>query len=259
MLVRGAQLEHVQFLIKEGKSSKEAQKEAETLFNCDETLPKESQLKIRDLMSACCYGQHDANWLAWLEFFRNELKLTEETDEVSALIETAKELHWWLPFENLCLASERPIEFHVRSDRGDNVQPLHNEKGPVVKYSDGFSLYSLNGVLVPESLVETPADKLEAKLILKEKNAEIRREIVRKIGIERVCLDLGAKITDKMDDYELLLLDLQDGRHRPYLKMINPSIGTFHIEGVHPDCKTVKEALAWRNSVKFYQKPEVLT
>ncbi len=37
------------------------------------------------------------------------------------------------------------------------------------------------------------------------------------------------------------------------------SIGTFHIEGVHPDCTTVKKALAWRNNLDEYVKPDQLT
>ena len=44
---------------------------------------------------------------------------------------------------------------------------------------------------------------------------------------------------------------------RPYLKMTNPSIGVFHVEGVHPDCTTVDQALEFRNGTKV--KPTVLT
>jgi hypothetical protein len=57
--------------------------------------------------------------------------------------------------------------------------------------------------------------------------------------------------------YELLILNMGDGRRRPYLKMKNPSIKTWHIEGVAPEIKTVKEALAWRNGTD--EAPEVLT
>lgn len=59
--------------------------------------------------------------------------------------------------------------------------------------------------------------------------------------------ELNAKVLDKTDDnmYELLVLDTGD-RKRPYLKMRNPSIGTYHIEGVGRECKTVAEALAFR-------------
>jgi len=102
-------------------------------------------------------------------------------------------------------------------------------------------------VRVSREIAETPAKELDPKLILKEKNAEVRREIVRKVGVERVCEKLGAKCIDRQDTYELLMLDLGDGRSRPYLKMRNPSIGIYHIEGVHPDCNTVEKALNFRN------------
>lgn len=124
---------------------------------------------------------------------------------------------------------------------------LHNEKGPAVYWPNtGEEYYFLNGVKVSKEIVMTPTEKLDAQLIVKENNAEVRREIVRKIGIERVCYKLGAECIDKMGDYELLALNLGDGRKRPYLKMRNPSIHVYHIEGVHPDCKTVAEALHFR-------------
>jgi|3_EtaG_2_1085321.scaffolds.fasta_scaffold12633_4 hypothetical protein len=38
----------------------------------------------------------------------------------------------------------------------------------------------------------------------------------------------------------------------------DPSLdGVWHVEGVHPDCKTVKQALEWRNGTE--ETPEVLT
>lgn len=42
--------------------------------------------------------------------------------------------------------------------------------------------------------------------------------------------------------------------------MKNPSLEeTWHFEGVHPNCKTVDEALAWRNGLDEFKEPEVLT
>ena len=120
-------------------------------------------------------------------------------------------------------------------------------------------LYFLNGVLVPENIVMTPAEQLDCHILLKEKNAEVRREIVRKIGVERIRQKLNAKILDKSSDgiYELLNLDLGDGRQRPYLKMRSPSIGVYHIEGVPTEIDTVEQALNWRNQT--VDKPVILT
>ena len=59
--------------------------------------------------------------------------------------------------------------------------------------------------------------------------------------------------------YELLLLDLGDGRRRPFLKMTNPSTGDYEYQGVPPNCKTVEEAICFRNGLKVYEEPNHLT
>ena len=129
------------------------------------------------------------------------------------------------------------------------VAELHREDGPTHEWRDGFAIYHLNQVAVPEWLVTTREADLDPHKLLKIDNAEVRREFIRKVGIDRVCYSLNAKTIDTSGSYELLLLDLGDGRRRPYLKMRNPSIGTWHVEGVHPDCLTVEQSLNWRNGL----------
>lgn len=153
------------------------------------------------------------------------------------------------PFENMIFCSRKPIT------RWKN-RLLHSDSKPAIEFLGGWNIWCLNGVNVTKEIVTTPAEKLDPRLVTTEKNAEVRREIVRKIGIERVCQKLNAKVLEKKDNYELLNLDLGD-RFRPYLKMINPSIGTYHIEGVHTDCKTIEQALNWRN--KTSEQPTVIT
>jgi hypothetical protein len=137
-------------------------------------------------------------------------------------------------------------------------EQLHAVNGPAVSWHEGEEqFFFLNGVHVPREIVETPASELDPRLLLKERNTEVRREIVRKIGIERVCEVLEAECLDRQGNYELLLLNLGDWRTRPFLKMRNPSIGVYHIEGVAPECRTVAQALAWRNQSDV--PPSVLT
>ena len=199
-------------------------------------------------------GQFDAGYLGWCDFFREVCNLVEQTEKAVPLSDLTKHSSWVYPYRNIAVLSEKPEIIKVNA-----AGKIHCDSGPCVRYRDGFSVYGLNGVRVTQEIVETPSDQLSAALILTEKNAEIRREIVRKIGTERLCRDLNAQSIDKEGTYELLLLDLKDGRHRPYLKMKNPSIDTWHVEGVHPDCKTVDQALAWRNGVDVYKSPEILT
>ena len=199
------------------------------------------------------WGQMDMFWIAYYRYPEQYLHVDYgEFSKVLQLWDTlGKSCGWWYPYENICFVSDRPEQIHRKG-----VQ-LHNDSGPAVLYRDGYALWCLNGVDVGESIVTTPADQLDANLILTTKNAEVRREIVRKIGIERVCNKLNAKVIDTQGDYSLLLLDLRDGRKRPYLKMLNPSIGTYHIEGVPPECDTVEKAITWRNQTS--EKPVILT
>ena len=192
-------------------------------------------------------------WIAYCMYPERYLNIDyKEYSETLHLWDTlGKSCGWWFPYENICFVSDRPKEIHKKG-----IQ-LHNETGPALSFRDGYSLWFLNGVDVGEVIVTTKAEEIDCSIILKEKNAEVRREIVRKVGIERVCEKLNAKIIDKVNNYELLMLDLGDDRTRPYLKMLNPSIGIYHIEGVHPDCNTVEKALNWRNQIE--ESPSVLT
>jgi hypothetical protein len=146
-----------------------------------------------------------------------------------------------------CIVSEKP-EF-IKTEIRNNVHVAHSLKGPSHKWRDGFALHYLNGVRVPAWFINQRPSSLDPRMVLKIENADQRREFVRLVGIERICYSLGAVVVDKEGDYELLNLDLGDGRQRPYLKMLNPSIGTWHVEGVPPGTTTVGEALAFRNGL----------
>ena len=204
---------------------------------------------VKDQTRNFCYGSHEASWLGFYEYFQDVCNLP--LDRLPPLITIAENCGWWLPYKQFAIVSAKPTEIHIQNG------VLHNSRGAAIRYADGFSVWALNGVRVSREIVETSEEKLDAHLILTETNAEVRREIVRKIGVERMCNDLNAKPIDTVGDYTLLLLDLGDGRQRPYLKMLNPSIGIYHIEGIHPDCDTVEKALNWRN--KTDEKPFIIT
>jgi len=130
-------------------------------------------------------------------------------------------------------------------------------------WSDGWGIHALNGVRVPGWLAEQKAEEIDPIQFAKIENVEIRREFVRKVGIERIVQALGGKRIDAAGNYELLEVDLggSTGKH-PYLKMLNPSIGVWHLECVDRTCRTVQQALNFRASRLVTGrdwKPEVLT
>jgi hypothetical protein len=196
------------------------------------------------------FGRQDADYYAPLACLTDCAELPCRTD-LAPFIALSRSCGWWLPMRDYVVICDNPAEIHLDQGR------LHRDGGPAMSYPDGFAVWALNGVRVPREIAESSSHNLDPRLILKEHNAEVRREIIRKIGIERVCEKLGAQVIDSAADYELLILDLGDKVRRPFLKMKNPSIGVYHIEGVAPEITTVEEALLWRNGTP--EKPIALT
>lgn len=196
-------------------------------------------------------GQFDTYWVSFylfcaylgVEYDPADQELLELWSNV------VKTTFWWWPFEECCVICERPTYIHIDYDK---LQVLtHNEEGPIYEFKDGWGLYMLNNTRVPKELVMTPADQLDPRMLLTEENAQVRAEIVRKVTMERIVDALNVKVIDKATvdgiDYELITLDLGDGRERPYVDMFCQSTGTRHVEGVAPDISSVRDAITWRN------------
>jgi len=204
------------------------------------------------------YGQHDANWIGFYEFFDKELKI-KGAEKIRPMISLAEEIGWWAPYKDFVIVSERPTEIHI-GERGR----LHNFTGPCLKYGDGFEMYRFNGVVVPAEYATK--DTFTKEDILGEKNVDVRRELVKKIGIKKAIETLNAKTIDTYQDkfgsdYRLLELDLGDKSGRPYLQMhLKTKQGPqTYIEGVRPGTKTVKDAICYRNGIATFEEPQALT
>jgi hypothetical protein len=165
---------------------------------------------------------------------------------------------WWHPFENICFMCDRP-KIQLVDENGR----LHADGGPAILCRDGWPVYALHGIRVKPEHSLTPSSKMDAAAVLAEQNADIRRELIRKVGIERMLGQLPHKSLDRVGDYDLLRVDIpgliEDAR---FLKMVNPSIGCFHLEGVERECMTVEQAINWRAgnfAANESWKPEILT
>src|SRR5258708_2077799 len=143
-------------------------------------------------------------------------------------------------FEEIAFVCLRPSSVKVNSN-----DDLHCENGKAIEWLDGNGFFYLNGVRMEEDQVMTPAEKIDVQEIIKEQNVEVRRELIRKVGIERFIQKSGAKVLDKQGDYKLLSVYLSEQvPDTRYLKMKNPSLGTYHVEGVEGN--TVEEAIDFR-------------
>jgi len=198
-------------------------------------------------------------WIHWKAFytFAEQIGVVYEKEHSELLaewLEESKNLHWWFPYEEDCLISERPIKLSVNEGGF-----LHCENDKAIEYADGWGMYYLNGVKVNEYLVMTDSDDLDINVFLKETNADIKAEFVRKYGVERM-LHLGKKV-DSYDKYaenkypwwhksQYELWDMKELfpgiDYQPYVKMLNQTTGIWHMEAVSPECRNLIDAIKER-------------
>lgn len=178
-----------------------------------------------------------------IKYKENEIKL------LNTIYDLTKKVGFIWYFKGICFICDRSLFINKKG-----VQ-LHHDSEPAISYSDGYSVWCLNGVNVPRYLVETPKEKLDIDFFKTEKNADVRAEFIRKYGIERM-VGLGKVIetvenheNDWFNKSEYQLIDMGSiyGRkYAPHLKMKNLTTGIYHLEGVDPSCRTVEQALKWR-------------
>lgn len=195
-------------------------------------------------------------WAGWFAFFDYFERLDISTNDYRRFREWVKTGIWeTLWFEDLCVVVCRPSVIKKNSN-----DQLHCTNGPAAMWPSGETYWFLNGINVKEKIVLHP-EKLTKEEIFGEMNVDVRREMLRQIGMDRFVMLTKPKILDKQGHYELLSIDLSDSlKDCRYLKMKNPSIGTFHVEGVERECETVDQAINWRaGDIKKQWKPIQLT
>lgn len=214
----------------------------------------ENQVENNYFVSPYLQGHWNAPYFVWGEFMKS-IGVKGFSPLWDIYLQTIN-VGWIYPLKDITFVCEKPKVINLLKGF------LHNDGGPALTYSDGWGIWALNGVIVTKEIAETRGELLDANLAIKEKNVEVRREIIRKIGVERYIQKIGAKSLDNMGNYELLSVKLSNEiSNARYLKMKNPSVGVWHVEAVAPECNTVQEALNWRVFADKSRewKPEILT
>jgi hypothetical protein len=102
--------------------------------------------------------------------------------------ETAQSACWWWPHRDFVMVCERPRNID-RDARGR----LHSLNGAAIAWPDGWGVYSVHGVRVPADIIEQP-QLITVQRIDGEQNAEIRRVMIERYGIDRYLHDSGAEV-----------------------------------------------------------------
>jgi hypothetical protein len=104
------------------------------------------------------------------------------------------------------------------------------------------------GVRVNERIAFHP-EQLTAKEVIAEKNAELRRVMIERMGYLKFAKEAGAKVLDKDQDRgggrQLLRIDLQEDEPLVGLSCHCPSPGRQYFLRVPPTMKSCHQAAAW--------------
>ena len=193
-----------------------------------------------------CWGQHDAGWLSWIDYFRVVTALAC-AERASGLIHVAECCGWWWPNRGAVVLTERPVYLSR-----DGWGRLHSEDRAAIEYPDGWGVYVWHGVRVPSSVI-LEREKLTVAQIVSEKNTEVRRVMRNLYGNERFMRDAGAQEISRSEKHGCRLLRLHlpgDPVEIKMAELVCPSTGSVYYERVPPDVMDALEALSWRFGVK---------
>ena len=187
-------------------------------------------------------------WLSWCGWYDYGRFIGVEFDKkiYDLFIDFNSEVHFIIPYKGVAFISEKPKKISWKN------RQLHDEKSPAVEYPDGYGLWCLNGIKVPDWVVKTPAEKITVEQALNEINADVQREIIRKIGAERLInnmveLDVFTdKHTGGGNSYRLMQMKMGSNINRKYLVFEHASMpGIFYAKPVPPECAKALHARGW--------------
>ena len=147
--------------------------------------------KLLEKKSYLCYpssyGQHNAGWLGFYQFFADHFGLAEKSE---GLREIGKTCGWVWMYENLVVISRKPIRVTM-----DGQGRLHNEKVAAIEYADGTKVYAFNGVAIPEEWV-LQRDTIDPSVIMSCPDTDKRAAGIALFGYHRLKNALDYKIID---------------------------------------------------------------
>ena len=173
---------------------------------------------------------------------------------------------------NTCHVIKKPDEWKIE----DNNTKMYYRYGNKERYF-------FRNLEIPKWLYVTPAEELNPKDYLLLENADVKSEFIKKIGIIKL-LEFGTEI-DSYENYpdnemwaksKYKIYDMSNlkipksvdsmGRvleyytYAPFLYMKNQTTGVYHLEGIHPRCKTLYNAIKMRYNglnIKDYEIKDI--
>lgn len=194
--------------------------------------------QLAAIRSKCCYGSHDAGWLAFYDYWK-EIGVLPADHLLTGLTELAQVCGWWYPTRCIAILDHRPSVLQMVDGR------LHCEDGPSIEYPDGLQVWSILGVRVTEQIVMSPDTQTIAQ-IQAEENVEVKRIRIERFGWDKYLNGIGAAVMDtRRNDIEGTMEVLYSGDDMVVLRTFCPSTGRIYALEVDSGVTSCGEAQSW--------------
>jgi len=207
------------------------------------------QNEVRNQVGRAIWGQHEADWFAFYDFFLRSRRV-DGLEKLVPMMDAAKAMGWWWSFEEVAVLTDRPVRL-LRDQAGR----LHHDEGAALLYPDGWGVYAWHGIRIPPNFIEE-REKITADQIERERNAEMRRILLEIYGFGNYIEARNAKVIDKdasTQKHEAILYAFKVPGDETETRVLSVWNGTLEPDGrrrrfflgVPETTKTAAEAIAW--------------
>ena len=197
-------------------------------------------MSANQIFNDMSFGNHDAPWLGFYEYFRDICKLVC-CNTLNGMIELGKHSGWLNMYKDLVVFQHRPTMILM-----DDQARLHCDHGPAILYLDGFAVYAWHGVRIPAEWIEDKSS-ITPNMALTWENVEQRRAACEIIGWKNILDVLDATIIDEdMDPMigTLVEVNIPEIGKEKFLRVMCGTGREFALP-VPPEMKTALESNAW--------------
>ncbi|WP_229705047.1 DUF6745 domain-containing protein [Williamsia phyllosphaerae] len=147
------------------------------------------------------YGQQEAHRVAYYDYYRRSrlaMFRPEDLDLLAVLATLTRATGWWWAFDDVCVMAERPTALHTETAPNGqfNQQRLHRDDEPAIEFTDGQQVFAHHGTIIPAWVVREPT----VERIARERNVEVRRCAIERIGWDTYVDTAGLDEIDQADD-----------------------------------------------------------
>ena len=139
--------------------------------------------------SNCLYGNGDSYWLYFYMFFREELGLEKETQEILPQYELAKHIGWFWMCDDVVVITRKPCKLNLvdrKTSQGETIKILHSLDEMALQYRDGTGIYKIDDVRIPDEYewLFTDKSKRTPANIMAIENVDIRSAALKLLSPE---------------------------------------------------------------------------